>query len=331
MPRPQRVFLEGGIFHVYNRTSRGERVFGDEAAASGFVERLREVKARDGLQVFAWCLMASHYHLAVRCGPVPLARSMKSLQQGLTRAYNAKHRIFGPLWQGRYRAKLVQEQRHFDTLLAYIHLNPVVAGVVSDPATYRWSGHPEILGRVREPLADGDEVLVLFGATRRSARAAYVRSLKVAAVEPWVGESPGGLPWWRPGRPRKEENEAPEIDRTVATIDALGRSTGLERPRVEAAELVERVAARLGLEVGDLAGRRRAPELVEGRELAAALGVERYGVRVKDLATVLDKSAEAVSRMASRGAAKRQGEEEFRRRYEDLDRYLADSQNDIRS
>lgn len=327
MPRPHRVFLEGGIYHVYNRTSRGERIFSDEPVATVFVEKLREVKTRDGLQVFAWCLMANHYHLALRCGPVPLARSMQSLQQRVTREHNARRRVFGPMWQGRYRAKLVQEQRYFDTLLAYIHLNPVTAGLVGDPSEHRWSGHQEVLGQMRDPLTDRDEVLALFGTTRRTARAAYVRALKGTVVEPWVGEEPGGLPWWRLGRPRPDEADAPKTDPAVAVVDALGRSTGLERPRLEAAELVAQVAERLGVAVEDLAARRRAPELVQARELAASLGVERYGLRVKDLAAVLDKSVEAVSRMVSRGAANRQHGEEFRSRYEALDRALAASQD----
>jgi len=139
---------------------------------------LREVKERDGLVVFAWALMSNHFHIALRTGEVPLARSMKSLQQRVTRGYNVRHRVFGPLWQGRYRAKLVEDQRYLDGLLAYIHLNPVSAGVVDDPAEYRWSGHREIVGRTRNPITDVDEVLMQFGKTRRSARRSYVRAIK---------------------------------------------------------------------------------------------------------------------------------------------------------
>ena len=60
MPRAGRVFLEGGIYHVYNRVSRGEGVFSDEDEASAFVGLLRKVKDRDSLVVFAWCLMTTH-------------------------------------------------------------------------------------------------------------------------------------------------------------------------------------------------------------------------------------------------------------------------------
>ncbi len=79
MPRPARVFVEGGVYHVYNRIARGEDRFRDERDAERFVDLLREVKQRDELTVFAWCLMSNHYHLAVRTSATPLARSMKSV------------------------------------------------------------------------------------------------------------------------------------------------------------------------------------------------------------------------------------------------------------
>lgn len=328
MPRQNRVVLEGGIFHVYNRVGRGEMVFSDEDEASAFVQQLRVIKARDGMQIFAWCLMSNHYHIALRCGAVPLSRSMKSLQQGATRRYNARHRVFGPMWQGRYRAKLVEDQRYLDGLLAYIHLNPVTAGIVDDPANYCWSGHSEILGRVRSPVTDCDEVLLLFGETRRSARREYARTIKGTAEEPWVGEGPGQLPWWKLGRPKKKELERPNSDRTVATVDELGRSTGPVRPRLEVGEFVAAVAVDRGVSLEDLAGRRRSPHVVQTRELAATLGVERYGLRVKEVAAVLGKSAEAVSRMVSRGIGKRQEDADFRRHYEGLDRLMVETKRD---
>lgn len=323
MPRAGRVFLEGGIYHVYNRVSRGESVFADDEEATAFVGLLREVKERDGLVVFAWALMSNHFHIALRTGAVPLARSMRSLQQRVTRGYNVRHGVFGPLWQGRYRAKLVEDQRYLDGLLAYIHLNPVSAGVVDDPAEYRWSGHREIVGRTLKPITDVDEVLILFGKTRRSARRSYVRAIKGTVAEKWVGEGPGRLPWWRLGRPKAGEDEAPVPGPTVAFIDELGRSTGLERQALRAAEFVERGAVFLGVQLEDLAGRGRAPDVVRAREMLATLGVERYGLKVKDIAAEFSKSPEAGSRMVSRGIEKRRGDARFRVDLDALDRRIA--------
>lgn len=118
MPRPERVFFEGAMYHVYNRVTRGEPVLDGGGETERFVELLREVVERDGLTVFAWCIMSNHYHMAVRSGSITLDRSMKSLHQRFTRQFNARREFFGPLWQGRYRAKLIDDQRYFDQLLA---------------------------------------------------------------------------------------------------------------------------------------------------------------------------------------------------------------------
>ena len=210
MPRPDRIFVEGGIYHVYNRLGRGERVFDEEVEAMIFVSLLREIAERDGLTIFAWALLSNHFHLAVQTGVISLDRPLRSLQQRVTRGVNARRRVYGPLWQGRYRAKMVGDQRCLEQLLVYIHLNPVTAGMVDDPANYPWSGHRELLGKVKDPVVDVDEVLRVFGTTRRSARAAYVRRLKGSFDEQWIGEEPGRLPWWRLGRPPKGEDEDPK-------------------------------------------------------------------------------------------------------------------------
>ena len=100
LSRPSRLHIEGGVYHVFNRLARGERVFSDDSEAGHFLKILGEIKERDGLTVFAWCLMGTHYHLALRVGKVPLDRPMRSLHQRITRGVNARQRVFGPLWQG---------------------------------------------------------------------------------------------------------------------------------------------------------------------------------------------------------------------------------------
>jgi REP element-mobilizing transposase RayT len=127
-------------------------VFSDGREASRFVEVIREVKKRDGLTVLAWCLMGNHYHLALRTASVPLWRTIRLVQWRFARQHNRRRRQLGPVWQGRYQVRLVEEERYLLQLIAYIHLNPISAGLVADPAAYPWSGHRELLGRSQEPL-----------------------------------------------------------------------------------------------------------------------------------------------------------------------------------
>jgi len=178
MPRRPRVFVSGAVYHVYCRVARGEPVFSGAREAAALVGVIRGVAREHGLSVLAWCVMATHYHLAVRVGRIPLWRSMRLIQGRFARSHNRRQRVLGPFWQGRYKAIVVPDQRYLQQLLAYIHLNPVMAKVVSDPARYRWSGHRELLGRVAEPLVDVHEALMLFGRQRSAARRAYVRMLR---------------------------------------------------------------------------------------------------------------------------------------------------------
>jgi len=324
MPRPTRVFVEGGVYHVYNRIARGEDRFRDEREAQRFVDLLREIKQRDELTVFAWCLMSSHYHLAVRTSATPLARSMKSVQYRFTREFNARKDASGSQWHSRYKAKLVQDPRYLDQLLVYIHLNPVQAGLVDDPVDYAWSGHRELMGKVADPLVNVDDVLAVYGGDRRSARRAYLKQLQGAREEEWLGEGPGRLPWWKLGRPpsRKDEDEVPDA-RVTACIDILGRSTGLERPRLDVQQFLEEGTAQLGVTLDELASRTRRDDVVRAREMLTALGAERYGLKVKELAAAMLKSPGACSFMATRGIERRGSDESFRKRMDALDRHFA--------
>ncbi len=323
MPRAGRVFVEGGVYHVYNRLGRGERVFQGEEAAVQFVELLRDVVGRDELTVFAWCLMPNHYHMAVRMGRVSLDRPIRSLQQRVTRKVNAVDQVYGPLWQGRYRSKLVEDQRYLDQLLIYIHLNPVTGGMVEDPGEYQWSGHREILGKVKDAIVDVDEVLRVFGRTRRSARAGYARRLRGAVEEEWIGEQPGRLPWWRFGRPPKWEEVDPEdAVRERRKRERLGPEW---RPRLKADDLVRRGAEALGVELEDLRSRGRSPAVVRARELLLVVGVERYGVQVKGLAQALGKSADGMTKALARGSRRRCDEHGFAEELDKLDRSLAET------
>lgn len=80
MPRAPRTFVDGACYHVYGRIARGEMAFLDRGEAARFVEVIRGVKKRDGLTVFAWCLMGNHYHIALRTARVPLWRSIRLVQ-----------------------------------------------------------------------------------------------------------------------------------------------------------------------------------------------------------------------------------------------------------
>ena len=316
MPRFPRRFDEGGIYHVYNRFSRGEPIFEEAAEVERFLDLLGEVKKTDGFSILAFCILSNHFHLTVRQGPVPLSRTMKSLQGRYSRNYNIRRRSTGPVWQSRFKTEWVGDTAYLQQLIVYIHLNPVRAGLVEDPYRYRWSGHRELLGRKGTGLIDTDDALITFGETTRTARRRYVSSIRGALEEDGREEvSLKGPFLWGRDRDMKMRKD-------IAAQDMLGCPTGRDRPDLEAEVFVERCAAILEIPMDELRSRSRGPRLTEGRELIVSLGLHRWRQSASRLAAVLGLHPESVSRQSSRGRMKAAEDPDFAMRLEELDAAL---------
>ena len=313
MGRRPRVLVAGGIYHVYNRVSRGEHVFRNEDEADRLEALLAATKKRDDFQILAWCVMSNHYHLAVRMGEVALSRSMRTVHHRYTQSYNGRHRVFGPFWQGRYRSRFVENERYLRQLIAYIHLNPVTAGIVKDSGKYRWCGHREVLGKaVGRRLVDVGEMLVTFDPNRRRALAGYRSAMSTGLEKDWRREGPGRLPWWRVGRPpMSDDGEDIAVDETRPRIGMDGLSNVSLRPRVALEDFLALGAEAIGIALADLRSRKRRAPVVEAREILAWLAVELYGFTVKEVASGLEKYLETTSRLVSRAAARRVADQRF--------------------
>ncbi len=235
------------------------------------------------------------------------------------------YRVHGPFWQGRYKAKLVDDPDYLRQLILYVHLNPVVAGIVGKPEDFVWSGHREVVRKVRKPLVDPEQLLLVFGETRRAARRTYLESIRSTKDAPWASEAPGALPWLRLGRPREEGHDEDLSIRATPFIDELGRSTAIERPRLNERDFVDRVLEALNIDITEATGRTKRPEVVRAREVLLTLGVERYGLRVKDLASVLGVRYDTASLWGRRGAKRRVEDERFRSQIDEVDSMLAAS------
>jgi len=318
MPRKPRVFLEGALYHVYNRTSRGEPVFKAEVSVNTFVGLLRLVAERNGLSVYAWCIMPNHYHVVCRSGPVPLSRTFGVVQGRFGQMHNRFAGTRGPLWESRYKAKLVEEESYLYQLIGYVHLNPVAAGLVEDPARWTWSGHREILGRVSDPMVDLEATLAMYGDSAAAARRSYTRTLRSFRDGAWIGEDPGALPWWSSEPDRPVEMPVP-----LAWIDERGVSSGLERPKLEAEGFLIAVGDLMGVTPKQLASNHRGSALTHARWMLACLAIERWGQSPSRLASLLGRHPDVVTRWARRGVDLRQMDRGFADAVDILDRRLA--------
>jgi len=141
MARKLRVEYPGAIYHVMNRGDRREEIFKDDQDRERFLETLGETCAKTGWQVQALCLMGNHFHLVA---------GMKWLLGTYTSRFNRRHKLFGHLFSGRYKALIVDGSGngYLKTVCDYVHLNPARARLLRPDQPlrgYRWSSWPEYL------------------------------------------------------------------------------------------------------------------------------------------------------------------------------------------
>lgn len=178
MPRKPRLHVPGGCYHVILRGNHREPLFGADRDRSYLNALVDDVVARFGLRVFAYCWMTNHLHLAVRVSDVPLGKPMQRLAMRYSLHIHRGTGQVGHLFERRYRAVPVDGDCYLKSLVRYIHLNPVVAGMVDEPQAYPWSSHRDYLGRPTVPWVDTGFVLDTFGPTAAVARVRYGRFMR---------------------------------------------------------------------------------------------------------------------------------------------------------
>lgn len=143
MPRPTRIQYEDAYYHVMNRGRNRQRIFHSEAYYLAFIETLAQACERFDLIVHAYCLMGNHYHLLLQTPNADLGRIMRHINGVYTQRYNRMKRTDGPLFRGRYKAIVVDEDSYLLQLSRYIHLNPVETKtpLVQRLEDYQWSSY----------------------------------------------------------------------------------------------------------------------------------------------------------------------------------------------
>ena len=131
--------------------------------------------------------MTNHIHLALETGPVPLSRIVLALHGSYAQAFNQRHGRVGHLFQGRYKALLVQKTSYLLALVRYIHENPVKAGLVRHAATYRWSSDRFYRGMSAPDWLDPSGLLELLGADPARAARRYRSFMRSLTAERYEG------------------------------------------------------------------------------------------------------------------------------------------------
>jgi REP element-mobilizing transposase RayT len=189
MARPLRIELAGGVYHVTSRGDRREDIYSDDADRLVWIEIFAEVCRRMNWVCHAWCQMTNHYHVVVETVEGNLSRGMRQLNGVYTQAVNRTHRRSGHVFQGRYKAILVEKDTYLLELARYVVLNPVRAGMVNDPADWPWSSFAAMTGAANAPAwLQTDWILGQFACRRDVAVAAYIDFVRAGVGLPSLWE-----------------------------------------------------------------------------------------------------------------------------------------------
>lgn len=184
MARPLRIEYPGAWYHVLNRGLGKKQIFISPKDRLMFLDIVGEAVEVFKIEVHAYVLMGNHYHLLIHTPHGGLGRAMRHVGGVYTQKFNLSQKTDGPLFRGRYKAKLVDADEYFLELIRYIHMNPVAAGLVARPDAYKWSSHRAYMSLEREPKwLERRELLGYFSANKRKGITEFDRFVRSSATD----------------------------------------------------------------------------------------------------------------------------------------------------
>jgi len=170
MARKPRIHYPEAFYHVILRGNGGDDIFYTKADRSRFYLLMQEGVERFGHRIHAFCLMTNHVHLIIQVGEISLAKIIQNISFRYTRYQNRMKKRIGHLFQGRYKALLIDADDYLLELVRYIHNNPTRVGLAKTAAGYPWSSHRAYVGRESVAWLTTDFVLSQFAGREKKAR-----------------------------------------------------------------------------------------------------------------------------------------------------------------
>ena len=300
MARPLRIEYPGAYYHITSRGNEQKDVFKSQKDREKFLSYLESATERYGAVIHIWCLMNNHYHLLLETPHGNLSQIMRHINGAYTTYFNIKRKRAGHLFQGRYKAILVEADEYVVELSRYIHLNPVRAGAVERPEEYRWSSYNSYIGQHAPPTWQKmDFIIGYFGKKAADPQKRYRQF-----VEDMLGE----------------DYESPL---TEAVGSSLLGSLGF-REEITTAHLQGKTASRDVPALRQLLTQPQPEEIVrqvkkvfaENEKLARQAAIHlchRYsGARLREIGQLFDVRESAISEGSRRFAEKLKGDKQLK-------------------
>jgi putative transposase len=172
--RRPRVIIPGYPHHLIVRGNNRQATFVDDADRRDYKAVLQAAASELRVAIHAYVLMTNHVHLiATPSDPDGLGKLMQAVGRRYVRHFNRRHGRTGTLWEGRYRASIIQDDRYLLACQRYVEMNPVRAGLVAEPRDYRWSSHRHHLGLEHDTLVSPHPLYWALGNTPFDREGAY--------------------------------------------------------------------------------------------------------------------------------------------------------------
>ncbi len=278
MSRPLRIEYPGAVYHITSRGNEKKPVFKDDQDRDNFLNTLQHVNKRYNWICHAYCLMTNHFHLLIETPDGNLSLGMRQLNGVYTQLFNKWHGRVGHLFQGRYKAILIQKDSHLLEVCRYVVLNPVRAKMAEKPEDWKWSSYLATAGKTKpHPCLTIDWVLGQFSRKRGKAEQEYRRFVRSGIGQQTI---------WTEVRGQSLLGEDSFVD---SLVDHLIKHKDIpEIPRSH------RYAHRPSLE--KLLGVEMQMNLRKRRE-AVIMAVEQYGYHQQEIASHLGLHYSSVSRI----------------------------------
>ena len=198
MSRPLRIGFPGAVYHVTSRGDRREPIFVDDTDRRALLEVVAQAMQRFDAEVLAYCLMENHYHFVLHTHQANLSLLMRQINGVYTQAFDRRHAKVGHLFQGRFKAVLVDRDAYLLAVCRYVELNPVRAGIVSTPDA--WLDSAGLHGQPCSICPASQRVAVACPTCAASSKAISTLTSSRARIRRL--RRPSGHRWrcWSPGR-----------------------------------------------------------------------------------------------------------------------------------
>ncbi|WP_246125718.1 transposase [Geobacter argillaceus] len=283
-------------------------IFLDDDDKALFIERLSKLLIATGTDCLAWALMSNHFHLLLRPRATKLSVLMRRLLTGYAVVFNLRHHRSGHLFQNRYKSIVCEEDAYLLELVRYIHLNPLRVGLVDsldDLDSYKWSGHAVIMGKGAFAGQNEDELLLMFGNRKGSARKKYRSFIEDGIRQGKRDELVGG--GLRRSRNLSGSEEYEAYDERIlgsgAFVERLQQEpqTSAKTGSVSLEVIIRSIAHLFSIEPVSLRQGGKRKELSDARGALCYIAVIRMGLNGASVARALNISRAGVSLAARRG------------------------------